>query len=205
MDALYQSHIGGLLYQNLEHDSIPTVKFIRTGINLNCVNPRRLTDYSGEINIPKLYTWLSKNPQRNEIIRRILKETRDSGRICLTLSERVAHVKEMHTYFPEDSGVIHSKVKGEKRAEALRNNNIILAITQLARDGLDRSDLNTVLITMPFTDRGRFEQIIGRAQRSADPFVFILEDDIEVCRKMCHKLRAHLRSLKYPFGIEEFQ
>lgn len=205
MDALYQSHIGGLLYQNLEHDSIPTVKFVRTGINLDRVNPRQLTDYSGEVNIPKLYTWLSKNQRRNDIIRRILEETKDSGRICLTLSERVAHVKELHTYFPKDSGVIHSKVKGGERARALKDNKIILAITQLARDGLDRSDLNTVLITMPFTDRGRFEQIIGRAQRSADPFIFILEDDIEVCRKMCHKLRAHLRSLKYPFGIEEFQ
>jgi len=206
MDALYQSHIGGVLYQNLEHDSIPTVKFVRTGINLDNVNPRTLTDYSGEINIPKLYTWLSKNPRRNQIIRQILTETRDAGRICLALSERVGHVKELHEYFPNDSGVIHGKVKGEDREAVLRDNKIVLAITQLARDGLDRSDLNTVLITMPFTDRGRFEQIIGRAQRSADPFIFILEDDIEICRKMCHKLRSHLRSLKYPFGsTEEFR
>lgn len=203
MDALYQSHIGKVLYQNLEHDSIPTVKFVRTGINIDNVNPRTLTDYSGEINIPKLYTWLSKNSRRNEIIRNILTETRDSGRVCLALSERVDHVKELHAAFPDDSGVIHGRVKGEQREAILKENKIVLAITQLARDGLDRSDLNTVLIMMPFTDRGRFEQIIGRAQRSKDPFIFILEDDIEICRRMCHKLRSHLRSLKYPFGVTE--
>lgn len=206
MDSLYQSHIGGLLFQNLQHDSIPTIKFVQTGVNISNVNPRTLTDYSGEINIPKLYTWLSKHEKRNQIIRRVLTETLDSGRVCLALSERVDHVKELHQHFPEDSGVIHGRVKGEARESVLKDNKIILAITQLARDGLDRSDLNTVLITMPFTDRGRFEQIIGRAQRSSDPFIFILEDDIEVCRRMCQRLRSHLRSLKYPFGTtEEFR
>ena len=200
MDVLYQSHIGGLLYQNLEHDSIPEVFFVQTGISIDNVNPRSLRDYTGEINIPKLYTWLSKNKARNSIIERIVGQGISDGRVSLVLSERVDHVKDLHDRFPEDSGVIHGRVKGESREEILKTNKVILAITQLARDGLDRSDLNTVVICMPFTDRGRFEQIIGRAQRSKNPIVIVLEDDIEVCRKMCYRLKSHLRSLKYPFS-----
>jgi superfamily II DNA or RNA helicase len=198
LDVLYQSHIGGLLYQNLEHENIPTVYFVETGTRPTAAEERKLRDRSGEISIPKLYTWLANNDRRNQILNTIILRVREDSRISLVLTERVSHLEEMSAVFPS-AGVIHGRVKGEQREAALQNHDIVLAITQLARDGLDRSDLNTVIISMPFTDRGRFEQVIGRAQRSENPTVIILEDDIEVCHKMCARLRTHLRSLKYPF------
>ena len=88
-------------------------------------------------------------------MKKILGQGLIDGRVSLVLSERVDHVKDLHDRFPEDSGVIHGRVKGENREKILKENKIVLAITQLARDGLDRSDLNTVVICMPFTDRGR--------------------------------------------------
>lgn len=198
LDVLYQSHIGGLLYQNLQHDNIPQVYFVQTGTRPTEREERKLRDRTGEISIPKLYTWLAEDERRNRILNEVLRRIQQDGRVCLVLTERVAHLRMMGEVFPE-AGQIHGRVKGEERELALKNHNTILAITQLARDGLDRSDLDTVLITMPFTDRGRFEQIIGRAQRSENPAVLILEDDIDVCQKMCRRLKTHLRSLKYPF------
>lgn len=198
LDVLYQSHIGGVLYRNLTQENIPRVYFIQTGVSEGEIPPGALTDRTGELNIPKLYTWLAEHDGRNRLVRRLVKRVADKGRVNLVLTERVDHVKMLHQAFP-GSGVIHGKVKGEDRESALKDHQTVFAITQLARDGLDRSDLNTVTISLPFTDRGRFEQIIGRAQRSKDPAVIIFEDDIDVCRKMCRRLRTHLRDLGYPF------
>tara|TARA_Y100000114_G_scaffold155845_1_gene181128 strand:- start:150 stop:1520 length:1371 start_codon:yes stop_codon:yes gene_type:complete len=198
LDALYQSHIGRVVFQNLQHEHIPEVFFVRTGVGIPDKDLPDLTDRSGELQIAKIYTWLGEHEKRNRIVCTMLKTLNAKDRVTLTLTERVSHIKDLHLSFPE-AGVIHGAVKGSEREAALKNHEIILAITQLARDGLDRSDLNTVLITMPFTDRGRFEQIIGRAQRAPDPIVIILEDEIEICRRMCARLRTHLRDLNYPF------
>ncbi len=198
LDVLYQSHIGGVLYKNLTQENIPQVYFVQTGVSASEIPPGALTDRTGELNIPKLYTWLAEHEGRNRLIRRLVKKVEKKGRINLVLTERVNQVKMLHQSFP-GSGVIHGKVKGEEREKALKGSQTVFAITSLARDGLDRADLNTVTITTPFTDRGRFEQIMGRAQRSKDPKVIIFEDDIDVCHKMCWRLRAHLRDLRYPY------
>ncbi|MEC8306415.1 MAG: DEAD/DEAH box helicase family protein [Chlamydiota bacterium] len=202
LDSLYKYHTGNLLYQNLEHENIPEVFFYQTGVTASDQEMRALQDRYGDISLPRLYTWLGENEKRNKLIRRVVSESVEDGRVSLVLSERVSHLKDLHEHFPEDSGVIYGAVKGEDRPGILANNQVVFAITQLARDGLDRSDLNTVMITMPFTDKGRFEQIIGRSQRSEKPIVIIFEDaGIGPCKSMCNKLRRHLSQLKYPYFI----
>jgi superfamily II DNA or RNA helicase len=165
---------------------------------------KRVTDRYGDINIPKLFTFLTKHKKRNEIIKFIIDESIEDGRVSLFLSERVEHVKEFHKKY-KNSGIIHGSIKGEKRQDMLNNFPTVFAIAQLARDGLDRKDLDTVLITCPMTDKGRFEQIIGRAQRVENPIIIIFEDNIEIVRKMCSKLKSHLRSLKYPFTVRRIE
>jgi len=161
-----------------------------------------LQDRYGDISLPRLYTWLGEHEGRNRLIKKVVREANEDGRVSLVLSERVAHLKDLSESFPDKSGVIYGAIKGEERPGILANNPIVFAITQLARDGLDRSDLNTVMITMPFTDKGRFEQIIGRSQRAEKPIVIIFEDaGIGPCKSMCNKLRRHLSQLKYPYFI----
>tara|TARA_B100000131_G_scaffold234182_1_gene226096 strand:+ start:825 stop:2162 length:1338 start_codon:yes stop_codon:yes gene_type:complete len=202
LDALYRYHTGEVLYKNLEQENIPEVFFYQTGVSLTQEEEATLRDRSGDISLPRLYTWLGENKARNKLIEEVIGGAKDDGRISLVLSERVNHLKGLHDTFDEESGLIYGGTKGEDRPEILNNHPIVLAITQLARDGLDRSDLDTVIITMPFTDRGRFEQIIGRSQRVEKPVVIIFEDElIAPCRNMCGRLRSHLTELKYPFGV----
>ena len=203
LDALYRYHTGDVLYQNLEHENIPEVFFQRTGISLSEDDRRQLTDRTGEINISRLYTWLGENQERNELIKSVLSQACKDGRVSLVLSERVDHLKYLHGEFLENSGLIYGKVKGEQRPNILKDHQIVFAIAQLARDGLDRADLDTVVLTMPFTDRGRFEQIIGRSQRTENPIIVIFEDSIGPCRGMCSRLRTHLTQLRYPFSSVE--
>ena len=123
------------------------------------------------------------------------------------LSERVTHLKELGEHYDsKDAGIIHGKIPGKDRPGILSGYPIVFAVTQLARDGLDRSDLDTVMVTLPFTDRGRFEQIIGRAQRVKKPIIVIFEDEkIGPCRNMCRRLKTHLRDLQYPFYTTDQQ
>lgn len=200
LDALYRYHTGDVLYQNLEQENIPEVFFYQTGVAPTSAEMSTLLDRYGDLSLPKLYTWLGENKARNSLIKRVVGEANKDGRVSLVLSERVEHLKGLHEAFPESSGIIYGAVKGEDRPGILADNPIVFAITQLARDGLDRSDLDTVVITMPFTDRGRFEQIIGRGQRTEKPVVIVFEDElIGPCKSMCSKLKRHLTKLKYPF------
>ncbi len=202
LDALYRYHTGDVLYQNLLHENIPEVFFYQTGVVASEQELRSLQDRYGDISLPRLYTWLGEHEGRNRLIKKVVREANEDGRVSLVLSERVAHLKDLSESFPDKSGVIYGAIKGEERPGILANNPIVFAITQLARDGLDRSDLNTVMITMPFTDKGRFEQIIGRSQRAEKPIVIIFEDaGIGPCKSMCNKLRRHLSQLKYPYFI----
>ena len=205
LDALYRYHTGDILYQNLEQEVIREVFFKKTGVEITPDVENKLKDRSGEINMPRLYTWLGEHPDRNNKILSMLDMAQKDKRVILTLSERVDHLKYLHSKF-EDSGIIYGAVKGEERPGILQDNDMVFAITQLARDGLDRKDLDTVVITMPFTDRGRFEQIIGRSQRAKEtkPVVIIFEDErIPSCKAMCQRLRTHLTDLKYPYYIAD--
>jgi superfamily II DNA or RNA helicase len=198
MDALYMYHTGGVLYEYLENDVLPEVFFKRTGVKIPEKEKAKLIR-NGEMSLPLLLSWLGRHDDRNALIHNDVQDALDDGRVSLSLSERTGHVKSMHKHFP-DSGIILGAVKGADRESALQDHQAVFAITQLARDGLDRKDLNTIFITMPFTDENRLRQIIGRSLRSKDPIVVIYEDEhIKPCRAMCHKLRKHLRALKYPF------
>ena len=207
LEELYRYHLGEILYENLDHDVIPTIFFMKTGVELpkKMHEMRQLRDMTGELSIPKIHTWLSDHSERSRLIMDNIDDALSEGRKILVLGERVTQLQKFHTAFP-GSGLIHGKVKGRDRESQLQDHDLVFAIAQLAKQGLDRKDLDTLMILLPFTDEGRFRQIMGRIQRAYDdkkpPFVIIFEDEnIPTHQAMCRKLRRHLAALKYPFSI----
>tara|TARA_Y100000310_G_scaffold314930_1_gene364854 strand:- start:153 stop:1493 length:1341 start_codon:yes stop_codon:yes gene_type:complete len=207
LEELYRYHLGEILYENLDHDVIPRIFFMKTGVELPAKmgEMRQLRDMTGELSIPKIHTWLSKHEGRNKLISDNIDMALSEGRKPLILGERVDQIREFHAAFP-GSGLIYSKVKGSDRESQLQDHNLVFAIAGLAKQGLDRKDLDTLMILLPFTDEGRFRQMMGRIQRAycdkLPPFVIIFEDEnIPTHVAMCRKLRRHLSALKYPFHI----
>jgi superfamily II DNA or RNA helicase len=203
LDALYKAHIGDILYQNLDQDIIPECFFVRTGLTLSKQEEQTLQDRTGEVSIAKLMTWLANNKDRNELIIEVIDQAGREGRKVLALSLRVDQLKTLGEAY-DGAGVIHGGVKGKKRQEILYDYNLIFATTQLAKEGLDRKDLDTVAILLPITDENMFRQILGRIQRELEdketPFLLVFEDEkIPICRAMCQKLRRHLTKFQYPF------
>ena len=206
LDALYQYHIGPILYQNLEQDIIPDTYFTRMRTQVPVEVLPSLRDRTGELNIPKLMTWLAKDKARNENIIANIKGARDEGRKILVLSSRVEHLEELRSAFGDEAGIIHGKVSDKDRKGVLQTRDIVFATTQLAKEGLDRKDLDTIFLVLPISREGMFRQILGRIQRRSEgkqtPVMLIFEDhQIPVCLHMCRKLRKHLRSFGYPFSF----
>lgn len=205
LDALYQGHIGPVLYQNLEQDIIPDTFFVETGVMVPPDMWPELRDRTGEVSIPKLLTWLSKHDRRNLKIVEYIDIALGEGRKVLCLSSRTDQLDELAAVYGDKAGKIHGKVSDKKRKGVLENYDLIFATTQIAKEGLDRKDLDTIMLLLPVTKEGMFRQILGRIQRDAGatkmaPAMLIFEDGgIPICLNMCRKLRRHLTSFQYPF------
>lgn len=207
LDALYQYHLGGIVYQNLDHDIIPDTYFIRTGTHIPPNVWPELRDRTGEVSIPKLLTWLGEDVKRNEKIIETLDAALEKNRKVLALSSRVDHLNALHSVYP-DAGKIHGKVSDKNREGVLYNHDLVFATTSLAKEGLDRKDLDTVALLLPITKEGMFRQILGRIQRESDgknqPVMIVFEDNnVPICVNMCRKLRHILTNLNYPFYLTD--
>jgi superfamily II DNA or RNA helicase len=85
----------------------------------------------------------------------------------------------------------------------LAEGNPVYGTFQLAREGLNRPNLDTLYITTPFSNANDLQQSWGRIQRlhggKKAPIVRVFEDsDVKRCRKSCLALQRHLRALDYP-------
>ena len=208
LDGLYQAHIGPVIYENLEHDIVPETYFVQTGVHVPEDVWPTLRDRTGEVNIPKLLTWLSTNDMRNAKIVETINYAVEDGRKILALSSRVDHIDSMAETYGDLASKIHGSVKDSVRDGALTSKDLIFASTQIAKEGLDRKDLDTVILLLPITKEAMFKQILGRIQRAdvnkATPVMLVFEDEkIPIVRNMCNKLRRHLVALQYPYYIDK--
>jgi superfamily II DNA or RNA helicase len=207
LDKLYQYHIGPLLYVSQAQEVIPDTYFLQVGTAVAPDVWPTLTDRTGEVSIPKLLTWLSEDQDRNGKIIDVTTRALEDGRKILALSSRVEHIDYLTEVFGVNANKIHGAVKDSARKGALYTKNLIFATTQLAKEGLDRPDLDTIELLLPVTKEGMFRQILGRSQRSCagkkKPVILIFEDfRVPICRNMCKKLKRVLSNLKYPFYVE---
>lgn len=206
MDALYKYHIGPVLFEYLEHEIKPHGWFIETGVSIPPEVMMDLRDRTGEMNLSRMKTWLGRHKRRNEHAASVIRQALDDGRKILCLSDRIEQLEELAGYFPDEGTLLHGKLSKKLREGALDRSDLILASTKLAKEGLDRKDLDTVFLLLPIAGKGMFRQILGRVQRKAegkkDPILLVLEDRaISPSIAMCSKLRRYLREFGCQYTI----
>ena len=205
LDALYQYHLGPVIYQNLEQDIIPQTFFMRVDTQIPEHVVPTLKDRTGDLNLAKLQTYLGSDPYRNSLIAKQISAALNDGRKILCLSNRVDQIELLAEQFGDLASKIHGSV-GKAREGALHRTDLVFATTSLAKEGLDRKDLDTAMLLLPVTREGMFRQILGRIQRASEdkrvPVLMVFEDkNIRACVAMCRKLRKHLDSFGYPYSI----
>lgn len=203
-DQIFKYHIGPILLQNETFRQKPKVYF---HMNMTICPPETYINfYSDRINFGKLYTMLSKEKARNDLIKKVIKEQLSAGRKILVLGERKEQLIQFHEEF-KDSGLCIHEVSVADRWEMLARCKVIFAIRKLSKRALNQIDLDTLITIFPMTDPGGLRQACGRILRECStkqtPEVHIIEDvNIPDMEHMCDKMRKVFTEWGFDFTVK---
>jgi superfamily II DNA or RNA helicase len=116
--------------------------------------------------------------------------------------------------YEEEGGLLVAAVEGEngtkvplkkkERQEALQKR-IVFASLQLAKKGLDKPEMDTLILPFPVGDKGTIQQMFGRIQREhpnkKEPYVVVFEDNIDCMIKACNSIREYCRAHEIEYKI----
>jgi superfamily II DNA or RNA helicase len=124
----------------------------------------------------RMLSQLTQDSERNALILDdIAREAEHGGGVCLVLSDRKGHVREL-AYHLDQNGIENEILVGdmsdrERQAvvDALKNNEVkvLLATAQLIGEGFDCPELSTLFLATPISFEGRLVQCLGRVRRVA--------------------------------------
>jgi superfamily II DNA or RNA helicase len=201
MDIVFRMHLGEVCYEYLEQEIVPNVFLVDTESTLSPY--KRYTLWNGELSIPKVITDLAENESRNNKILHFLEKSYHKGRTILVLGERLDQLRSLHDAMTEcpSKAMCVGSMKAADRTEALKAR-IIFATHQIAKEGLDKPDLDTLFILIPFANEGRLQQSVGRilrkTQNKSKPVVVVFYDSgVEVMLAFSRKMRKWFLKNKY--------
>lgn len=204
MEALFQLHVGDVFYEDRERQLTPEVWFLETPARINLSRYRMWRSSRGELNFARIITALSRDPARTMHTLNIIEEAFTDNRKILVLGDRKEQLFSMGETLAsrvgaENVGLCVGSLNGrtmqqEQRQTALTRG-IILATSQLVKEGLDQADIDTVLILNPQSNSTFSEQASGRILRAhrnkKAPVVLVLWDR--------HCTATHMGQLTAPY------
>jgi len=201
MDIVFRMHLGEVCHEYLEQEIVPNVFLVDTESTLSPY--KRYTLWNGELSIPKVITDLAENESRNNKILHFLEKSYHKGRTILVLGERLDQLRSLHDAMTECSSkaMCVGSMKAPDRTEALKAR-IIFATHQIAKEGLDKPELDTLFILIPFANEGRLQQSVGRIlrkkQNKSKPVVVVFYDSgVEVMLAFSRKMKKWFLKNKY--------
>ncbi len=190
-DGLYKV-VNYFLGDIIHEEEVPTNdKVIVKTLFFNSSN-EKLTKYicfDGEENRPKMINNICKNPDRNMMIYNLVSVLFDLGKNILLLGGRVEQLQELcdkcnkDKFMKNSGGMYYGGMKSEDLDKS-KNKQIVFATFDMAQEGFDVPDLNTVILLSP---RGKINQSVGRIMRKDNydynPLVFDIVDVKPKCFK----------------------
>lgn len=207
-ERVYQFHLGSVIHTNLTQQLIPKTVFHRLKWQMPIGDKKFVTDVSGETNLSKVRGYLGTLKWRNNIIYRDLQQDLAVGRTILVLTHSVKHANALNEYLSaRGSGLVTGATQQGDRLVVLRGCNPVFGTFQLAREGLNKPELDTLYVLTPFASRNDRQQAWGRIQRQCEgkkpPLVRVYEDTaFQGSVKSCQVLRRDLRYHGYPLEMK---
>lgn len=129
-----------------------------------------------DISIQELYSEIVINEVRNQLIVDDVVKSYESGRNCLVLTERTAHVELLAKYIGEripnvialtgGMGRVETREMLKRIAEVPADKQLILVATgKYIGEGFDEPRLDTLFLAMPISWKGTLQQYAGRLHR----------------------------------------
>lgn len=201
-EFIYNFHIGGVFYSDLQQDLTPRVYFQQTPVHVDLTIPE-VRDVAGEVNISKIRSHVGRLDESNNFRAKCIQEALDQGRKIIAISHSKDQLVELHMRFPESSLIVQETPQKE-RTKMVQQSQICFAIRELGIEGLDDDNLDTLFILTPFSSPNDLQQVMGRIQRwkpdKKVPVMVIFEDRlIRPFEALCKKLRAALKGMNIPY------
>ena len=155
---------------------------------------------------------LFRSVSQSRYVRQIVKlliDALEAGRRVMVLSSRREHLNILHDMFKVETAkqqvrftqgyYVGGMAEEDLRITATRH--LILATFQMAQEGLDIPELDTLFLTTP---KGDIVQAVGRILREHDgkkaPMVLdILDNDIPLCANLAKKRAKQYREMGCTF------
>lgn len=120
----------------------------------------------------QMYADMRENSDRNNIIKTILKSTKESD-YCLALGNSLEHLEELRDFVlanGKTAAFIHGKTKDGERKKIMSGvitgkYQYLFATYQLAKLGLDIPRLDKLFLLTPVKDQTSIQQAVGRVMR----------------------------------------
>lgn len=205
LEGLYLVHMGNIFYLDHTQDLVPAVDFHEVDLGVDWGSEAvldEILDRTGELSWTRLWGYLGNSQKYvDEAVDLVLKAA-SQGRKILVLSSRLHTVKKVNDALNASQGglsdVITSKTKQEGRIHLLRNSQVTVAITRIAREGLDEPSLDTLVMMEPTSDANILRQTVGRILRSCatkkHPEVHVMVAKTDPCIRMMYAMRKNFNS-----------
>lgn len=171
LDKVIEWYCGNILYKIEPQELIKEGKIVgiepiirKTFFNTQLSDPAK--QYS------KLLSEISKDEARNQMIADDVIEEIRSGSICLILSDRKDHCRNLLDLIPDKFGkaLLMGDVDSSERDRIIADVNngkirALVATSKLIGEGFDCNNLSAVFLTMPIKYAGNIIQYLGRVMR----------------------------------------
>ena len=212
LEKVYYAHVGDIFYTDLQGDLEANVFFseLKTEINMRS---KEVTDVRGEFCVSKFYTHIAENKTRNLHIIKHVGKALAKGRKIIVLCHSVKHPDQLKSlsatskdFVGKEVGCVSGATKGEDRVRIIRESDVTFATFNVAKEGLDVAELDTVFFVTPFKAWGSLQQGKGRVERrhpgKKEPLVVIFDDvRIPPATAMCRSLKRSLRSNGFTYKV----
>lgn len=178
MHKLFMLHVGEKFYEDRSQQLIPRVYFLPTPVQKDVSGFRQWGGHR-KLNMAKIVTHLSRLDYRREFVLGLIQRAFKKNRKVLLLSERKDELFAYREILGDDSGLCIGSMSQDERQQSLQKP-IILATAQLVKEGLDKADIDTLVIEFPQSSEAFSEQAAGRILRMDDskrsPKIYVLVD-----------------------------
>ncbi|GAE92410.1 hypothetical protein JCM21714_1407 [Gracilibacillus boraciitolerans JCM 21714] len=174
-----------------------------------------------ETDIQTIYSLLSANKERNDMIFNDVLKALEEKRSPIVLTERIDHVNELYKLFKGFSkniivlsGAMRKKERKQRkqRLEELiklpdSEERLLIATGKYVGEGFDDARLDTLFLTMPISWKGTLQQYVGRLHRDHydkdEVKVFdYVDSEVEILQKMFEKRLKGYKTIGYSLNGE---
>ncbi|MCT2536723.1 DEAD/DEAH box helicase [Aquibacillus koreensis] len=168
---------------------------------------------TNETDIQAIYSLLSTNKERNDMIFNDVLQALDEKRSPIVLTERLDHIDELYELFKGFAkniiiltGAMKKKDRKQKIKELINlpdsEERLLIATGKYVGEGFDDSRLDTLFLTMPISWKGTLQQYVGRLHRDHlnkdEVKVFdYVDSNVDILQKMFQKRLKGYKNIGY--------